>query len=249
MRDVLLPFDPEVFVRHFEIWVKEYIERSGAKGTVSGLSGGLDSAVVAALLNRVFKDKHLALFVNIESSMGDREDARLVANHLGLNYKEIDLTAVYKQLLQVLPPDNGLARANLKPRLRMGVFYYFANLDGRLVAGTGNKSELMVGYFTKFGDGACDFLPIGSLYKTQVRELARYLGIPEKIILKPPSAGLWVGQTDEGELGITYSELDKALYFLEQGKEEEIDLAIRTKVLNLIKKSEHKRLLPPVFKI
>lgn len=247
MEEVLPAFDPEVFIERFEKWVREIIASSGARGTVAGLSGGLDSAVVAALLSRVFKENHLAVFIGIESNPDDLNDARLVAEHLGLNYRELELTSVYRQMLAELPEGSGLARANIKPRLRMAVFYYFANLYGKLVAGTGNKSELMVGYFTKFGDGACDFLPIGSLYKTQVRELARYLEIPEKIIVKPPSAGLWAGQTDEAELGITYAELDAALYLLEQGREDEIRPEVREKVLALVKRSEHKRKMPPIF--
>jgi len=247
MENIFRSFNPEAFVERFEKWAKEIVLSSGANGTVAGLSGGLDSTVVAALLNRVFKDSHLAVFVGIESDSEDLADARLVAEHLGLNYRELDLTQVYRQMLAELPKGNGMAAANIKPRLRMTVFYYFANLYGKLVAGTGNRSEIMIGYFTKFGDGACDFLPIGSLYKTQVRELARYLKIPEKIILKPPSAGLWAGQTDEGELGITYDELDTALYLLEQGRENEINPEIRNRVLKFVRQSEHKRRMPPIF--
>ncbi|HIP57929.1 MAG TPA: NAD(+) synthase, partial [Archaeoglobus profundus] len=141
-------------------------------------------------------------------------------------------------------------------RVRMTICYYYANSLGYLVAGTGNKSELMTGYFTKYGDGGVDFLPIGDLYKTEVFELAKYLGVPEKIIKKIPSAGLWAGQTDEDELGITYNKLDTILKGLEIGyspneickiynvKEEDV-----RRVIHLIESSKHKRELPPIVKV
>ncbi|MCX7831667.1 MAG: NAD+ synthase [Actinobacteria bacterium] len=240
-------FKPEEFVRKFESWFESFFEVSHAEGTVAGISGGIDSSVVSVLLKQILGDKHLAVFIGIESSEDDKMDARLVAEKFNLNYQEIDVTDVFNLLTSKLPEGNMIARANLKPRLRMMTIYFFSNSHNKLVAGTGNKSELMVGYFTKYGDGACDFLPIGSLYKTEVRELARYLGIPERIITKPPSAGLWKDQTDEGEMGITYQELDKALYFIESRQEEKIDPAIYEKVTKMIKNSEHKRNLPVIF--
>lgn len=160
-------------------------------------------------------------------------------------------------MLEVLPLGNKLASANLKPRLRMLTLYYYANNLNYLVAGTGNKSELMVGYFTKYGDGGVDILPIGGLVKAKVRELAGELGIPKEIIDKPPSAGLWDGQTDEEEIGITYEDLDKGILALESGSPGTgmtknqahmvIDSHILSKVENLIKVSAHKRTLPQIF--
>ncbi|MCK4307002.1 NAD(+) synthase, partial [candidate division WOR-3 bacterium] len=138
--------------------------------------------------------------------------------------------------------------ANLKPRLRMLILYYFANKLNYLVAGTGNKSELTVGYFTKYGDGGVDILPLGGLLKTQVIELAKELKIPQKIIEKVPSADLWKGQTDEGELGISYAELDKIILAIESGNSETTDPMVLNKLRNLMQVSEHKRLPIPIFK-
>lgn len=243
----LFKFNPEAFIDSFNSWIEQLIKTSGASGTISGLSGGIDSAVVAVLLFKALKGNHRCVFVDIESSEEDYRDAKLVADTFGIPLEKVDLNQAYKEILKVLPCGSRIAQANLKPRLRMSVFYYYANNENRLVAGTGNKSELKVGYFTKYGDGAVDFLPIGSLYKTQVRMLARFLGIPERIIEKPPSAGLWKGQTDEEELGISYEELDKALYLIEKGREDEVSKDILKKVKGLILRSEHKLMIPPIF--
>lgn len=240
-------FNPKDFVDKFSKWFESYLSESKAAGTVCGLSGGIDSAVVSVLLNKIIGKKHLALFIGIESQEADLEDARMLAEKFDLNFLEFDLTDVYLNLVQNLPEGNKIAYANLKPRLRMITLYFFANSQNRLVAGTGNKTEISVGYFTKYGDGACDFLPIGSIYKTQVRMLARYLGIPEKIIAKPPSAGLWKGQTDEGEMGIAYEELDRALFLIERGHEGSLDKDIYEKVMSMKKGSEHKRCMPEIF--
>ncbi|MEM4292452.1 MAG: NAD(+) synthase, partial [Archaeoglobaceae archaeon] len=130
------------------------------------------------------------------------------------------------------------------PRIRMTINYFFANKLQRLVVGTGNKSEIMVGYFTKYGDGAVDFNPIGDLYKTEVFEVAKFLGVPENIIKKKPTAGLYVGQTDEDEIGMSYAELDEILKAIEKGIKMENEKFKR--VLSLIRASEHKRKLPPI---
>ncbi len=245
---MLYPFNAEEFVESFTEWISEYFERSGASGTIQGLSGGIDSAVVAALMKNALGDKHKCLFIDIESSSSDLEDAKLFADKFGIELEVINLNSVYESLISTLPEGSLIARANLKPRLRMISLYYYANNENRLVIGTGNKTEFMVGYFTKHGDGAADLFPIGDLYKTQVRELARYLGIPERIIVKPPSAGLWSGQTDEGELGITYDELDRALYLIEKNEFEKIEPEVFRRVTEMINRSEHKRTTAPVFK-
>jgi NAD+ synthase len=145
------------------------------------------------------------------------------------------------ELAEVLFGGDRVAVGNLKPRLRMATLYYFANSRNYLVAGTGNKSEIKVGYFTKFGDGGVDILPLGDLLKTQVRELARELGIPEEIIVKPPSAGLWEGQTDEGEMGITYEELDTILTAIESGDTSECNQKVLARVRAMMAASQHKR--------
>ncbi|MDD4954028.1 MAG: NAD+ synthase, partial [Candidatus Omnitrophica bacterium] len=198
-------------------WIKDQVRDAKAKGIVLGLSGGVDSAVVAALCKKAVGQKNLlALVMPCQSHKQDLEDARLVARGLGIKTKVIELSGIYDNFMKILPGAGNLAKTNLKPRLRMLVLYYYANKLNYLVCGTGNKSELMVGYFTKHGDGATDLLPLGNLLKKQVWALAKELGIPERIITKPPSAGLWLGQTDEGEMGITYAVLDDILERLEK---------------------------------
>lgn len=215
-----------------------------------GLSGGIDSALVAALTKEAVGNKRfLALILPCHSQDQDLEDARLVARKLSIRTKIIDLTKIYDNLKKILPKAGSLAQANLKPRLRMLVLYYFANKLNYLVCGTGNKSEMSIGYFTKHGDGATDILPIGDLLKKQVRNLAKQLGIPEHIITKPPTAGLWLGQTDEGEMGITYSELDDILDRIENKRRQILPEEKVNKVKGMIKRSEHKRQTPKVCQI
>jgi NAD+ synthase len=228
-------------------WIRQELSLSRAGGIVMGLSGGIDSCLVACLAKEaVGKSKLLALILPCHSLKSDLEDARVCARHLGIKTRTIDLSATYDKLTKILPAAPRIARANLKPRLRMTVLYYFANKLNYLVCGTGNKSELMVGYFTKHGDGATDILPIGDLLKTEVRALAAGLGLPQRIINKPPSAGLWSGQTDEGEIGLSYAELDDILGRIENKKKQVISKAKVSKVKRLIKNSEHKRQGPGV---
>jgi NAD+ synthase len=148
--------------------------------------------------------------------------------------------------MKIFPKARKLVQANLKPRLRMITLYYFANKLNYLVCGTGNKTELSVGYFTKYGDGGVDLLPIGDLLKRQVRQLARELKVPEYIITKAPTAGLWPGQTDEGEMGITYPELDDILERIEKKRRQVIAKKKLEKVKKMIKCSEHKRVGPNI---
>jgi NAD+ synthase len=237
-----------------EHWIKNYVNSAKAKGIVLGLSGGIDSAVTAALsTNALGRENVLGVSLPIESLSQDLEDAKLVANHLGISFLISELTSVYNELLKVLPSEiqsNQMAMANIKPRLRMTTIYYIGQSKGYLVGGTGNRSEIAIGYFTKYGDGGVDFEPIGNLYKGEVRKLAKFLKIPENIIKKPPSAGLWQGQTDEGEIGMTYDLLDEILYRIDNDlgfkglKEDDVN-----KVYAMMKKAEHKLSLPPVFKI
>jgi NAD+ synthase len=142
-----------------------------------------------------------------------------------------------------------MALANLKPRLRMTALYYLAQSHNYLVAGTGNLSEIMVGYFTKYGDGGVDFEPLGELYKHEVRALARALGLPESIITRPPTAGLWPGQTDEAELGITYDELDAILAALARGYDSGAPEETVARVWRMVEASAHKRATPPTFPV
>jgi NAD+ synthase len=176
------------------------------------------------------------------SNPQDAQYAEIVANQFGISFKKVTLDSVYDNMLESLDAKNSLtlAAANIKPRLRMTALYFFAAINSYLVAGTSNKSELYVGYFTKHGDGGVDFEPIGHLVKSEVRDIARYLEVPAAIIERPPTAGLWEGQTDEDEMGITYEELDH--YILTGAGPEQV----MTHADQLMKKSEHKRCLPPI---
>jgi len=227
-------------------WIKDKVEVAGAKGVVFGLSGGLDSAVVSLLCKTAFPDNSLAFMLPCHSVKEDIEDAVSFAEKFNIMYRIVKLSDHYDELVKefnkvklakTIDSNRGrTAFANIKPRLRMITLYYFANLLNYLVVGTGNKSERMIGYFTKYGDGGVDIAPLGNLLKTEVRDLAKHLGVPREIIDKPPSAGLWKGQTDEAEMGITYEDLDACLSG--QKSMEKVDL--------MVKMSEHKRKLPDI---
>lgn len=207
-------------------WLGQQLKESGAKGFVCGLSGGIDSAVAAALIKRVCPDNMLAIIMPCHSNPQDAKDAMLVAENLKVPYKTVVLDKPFEAMVELLsgeqykPEEKNMAVANIKPRLRMTTLYYHASTLGYLVVGTGNLSELTMGYFTKYGDGGVDLLPLGNLVKHQVKELAEYLGVPRPVIDKDPSAGLWSGQTDEKEMGITYQQLDN--YILTGQAEERV---------------------------
>lgn len=226
-------------------WLQERVNSAGAAGCVLGLSGGIDSAVVAALAKKAFPEKTIAVILPVESSSEDVQDAWLVARELNLQAREINLDKIFHEFIDTIEggrPDEqpgNLAVANVKPRLRMISLYYLAARNNCLVIGTGNKSEIVTGFFTKYGDGGVDLEPIGELVKTQVYELANYLGIPDRIITKEPTAGLWPGQTDEAELGFTYRQLDE--YILSGNTDADAIIKIR----EAIRRSRHKLELPP----
>jgi len=228
-------------------WIRAKVQESGAKGVIVGLSGGIDSSLVAVLSKRAMGDNLLGLIMPCHSIPADIDHAEMLAKKFSITTKTIDLAPVNDLMLKVLPEGNAMARANLRPRLRMMTLYYFANSLGYLVAGTDNKTESFTGYFTKYGDGGVDILPISHLLKRQVRALARALGVPEEIITKPPSAGLWEGQTDEGEMGITYEELDTIIAGIESGNTEGLNPALVEKARRMHAASDHKRRLPPSF--
>ncbi|MCK4994936.1 MAG: NAD+ synthase [Candidatus Omnitrophica bacterium] len=230
-------------------WIKTKVKNAGAKGLIFGLSGGIDSAVIAALAKKAVGNNHLALMMPCHSSKSSITDARVVIKKLGLRSKKVDLTSLYDCFLNTMGKANNLAKANLKARLRMMTLYYHANTLNYLVVGTGNKSELFMGYYTKYGDGGVDILPIADLLKKQVREIARLLGIPRSIIEKAPTADLWSGQTDEEEMGITYKELDEILTSMETGHKCNCSKSKINKVKKSIKLSEHKREMPEICKI
>lgn len=241
-------------------WLRQQVAAAGARGLVVGLSGGIDSAVVIRLCQMATPDQVVGVILPCGSDPRDEADARLVAAHFAVPIVRVDLEPAYERLLDAvrsaiaaLPagiatapgdpadPRSRMPAANLKPRLRMAALYFVANSLNYLVAGTGNRAELTIGYFTKYGDGGVDVLPIGGLLKSDVRTVARELGVPQPIIDKAPSAGLWSGQTDEGEMGFTYAELER---YLTSGPEA-IAPALALRLERMIRATEHKRRLPP----
>ncbi len=232
------------------LWLREQVQNAGLEGYAVGLSGGIDSAVSAALAVRaVGPQKVWSALLPCHSLEEDAAYARMVAEALGLTPVVVDLGPVFDALMAALPAGLDMARANIKPRLRMTTLYYLAQSHRSLVLGTGNKPEITVGYFTKYGDGGVDLEPLGELYKRDVRALARVLGIPEPVITRAPTAGLWPGQTDEGEMGITYDLLDAILEAWEAGVEPDAPAEAVAKVRRMFTASAHKRAMPPVFPV
>ena len=238
--------DTELLAKKLEDWIKDKVLAAGCKGAVLGMSGGVDSSLVGVLCIKAFPKNTLGLIMPCHSIDQDRVHAEAVAKQFSIPTKTIVLDDVFDTYLKILPdfkPDKSLtqlAQANLKARLRMITLYYTANQLKYLVIGSGNRSELTVGYFTKHGDSGVDILPLGNLVKKEVRELARYLGIPQEIIAKAPSAGLWAGQTDEGEMGFTYEGLDN--YILTgKGPEE-----LKKRIEGMKATSAHKCTTPPI---
>lgn len=232
-------------------WLRERLAAAGADGFVFGLSGGVDSAVAAALAVRAVGPDHvLAALLPCHSQPEDARLGQLVADTFNIPTVTVNLGGAYDALTSALPPSgHRLAAANIKPRLRMIGLYYLAQSHNYLVLGSGNKAELSAGYFTKYGDGGVDLLPLGDLFKTQVWGLARELGVPQEVVERPPSAGLWPGQTDEEEMGITYRELDRVLAAIEAGETASVEPATLDKVQGMIAGSAHKRAIPPIFRL
>lgn len=257
-------------------WLREHVSAAGARGLVVGLSGGIDSAVVAGLCQMATPDQVIGVLLPCQTDPQDEADARLVAEHFRLAALRVDLEPACEQLAADLraglarltadhgpsssaprlglsspgvdhatPPTDDLEgrvpSANLKPRLRMSALYFVANSLNCLVAGTSNRCELTIGYFTKHGDGGADLLPIGHLLKSEVRALARDLGVPELIVEKPPSAGLWAGQSDEDDMGFTYADLER---YLTRGPDG-VAPALALRIERLIRRTDHKRAMPP----
>lgn len=255
-RDELVKCENEI-----EESIVRAVEMSKMNGAIVALSGGIDSALVATLASRVVDVYGLLLPDRATSDPLDMEDAQQLASSLGIDYELIEIggivEAVYAARPKLGPKECLLAYANVKPRVRMIVNYFASNLDGRIVLGTGNKTELLMGYFTKYGDGGVDMLPIGDLYKTRVRQMAKHVGVPDDIIEKPPSAGLWKGQTDEEEMGISYQALDKILYgvfdlglsYGEIQKETRVGEAVFTRIMERVRDNEHKRNMPSITDI
>jgi NAD+ synthase len=241
------------------LWMRSQLSSAGARGFLVGLSGGVDSAVVARLAQMAAPGAVTGVLLPCHSDPQDERDALAVASRFSLPTIRVDLSGTFDVLtseaqaaLRLLPeplrsagPADPLRRvplANIKPRLRMTTLYFVANSINYLVAGTGNRSELAIGYFTKYGDGGADLLPLGHLLKGEVLEMAKELGVPGAIIDRPPSAGLWPGQLDEDDMGFTYAELER---YLEEGPQA-VSPALAMRIERLTRSSEHKRMMPPI---
>ncbi|MCL2115962.1 MAG: NAD+ synthase [Methanobrevibacter sp.] len=263
-------------------FIKNKKVESSAKGIAIGLSGGLDSTLVAYLLKEAIGSENI-LGVHMSTSTTPKEDKKhfkLIAEYLNINSKEIAIDDLSKEFINLATDfrrdsrNNGpgnvanvpitgkrtyddyvlkVAEGNLKARIRMSILYYYANLNNFIVAGTGNRSELLIGYFTKYGDGSADILPIANIYKSQLKKLAIAWNIPREIIDKPPSAGLWDGQTDEIEIGFSYEILDKLLHTIVDknldndtiSKEINISHEEINKIRDKIENNKHKLRFPP----
>jgi len=243
-------------------FIKDYVEKSEVKGIVLGLSGGIDSCTTAALSAlAIGGDKVLGLLLPEQETYNvtDVEHAQLVAEKFGFKTEVVDITSTLEAFYASIPifeRADKLCKGNIKARTRMVYIYYYANRLNMLACGSSDKSETMIGYFTKWGDVAADISPLMDLYKTQVRKLAQHIGMPKEIVTKPASPALWPGQLAEKELGIKYETLDLILYGLERFmKTEEIaqQLNIKKELVSKIKRRwlsvEHKRRMPLTTKI
>lgn len=253
-----LSIDPEETKAILTSFIKTYVQNAGSSSVVLGLSGGVDSAVTALLCKEALGLKNVqCVFMPDEATpASDTRHLQLLVKTFHLRCTTIDIAPFVHQFQALHQRLKRLTIANIKPRVRMILLYEIANENGSMICGTSNKSEMLVGYFTKYGDGGVDFQPLGDLYKTQVCQLARHLKIPAPIIKKPPTAGLWLGQTDEKELRMNYATLDKILYGLElKLKDEEIQKAAGVtksqvdRIRAMRVKSQHKRRTPMVPKL
>jgi len=234
-----------------EEFLKKQVSQNNSNGLIFGLSGGIDSAVITHLCSRVFKKESIALIMpdsKITPNI-DIEDSLKMAKSLGLEYKLIDINLISNEYAKYIEP-NDLALGNLKARIRANLLYYYANSKNLLVVGSSDKSEYLIGYFTKFGDGSADILPIVSLYKSQVRELAKFLGVPDSVIAKKSSPQLWKDHIAEDEIGASYDEIDSILFCIfekkmtieETVKTTQIEKKIVDKIYQLYKNTQHKRI-------
>ena len=242
-------------IEHLVNFIKRSVKNAGAKGAVIGLSGGLDSAVVTKLAVDALGAENV-LNVFMPSRVTPHKDYRItseLSDLWGTEFRIIDIQPAVDALTYVLQSEelSLMERGNVSARCRMIVLYNIARKMEYLVLGTSNQSELMTGYFTKHGDGACDVTPLANVYKTQVKQIGKMLKIPEEVLTRPPTAGFWEEQTDEDELGITYDKLDQILYDFENDRTDK-EIAIHTEmspesvkaIRDQVRKTEHKRLMP-----
>ena len=255
VRNPRLPFDAAAEERRITAFIRKTVRQAGARGVVLGLSGGVDSSVVCALCTRALgEDRVMGILMPSASTPADDiKDARQLAGALGIESREVRIDGLVKGLLAALDLDGSkIARANLQARTRMTILYFYANTLSRLVVGTGDRSEIMLGFFTKYGDGGVDFLPIGHLYKTEVRGLGRHLGLGRRITTKPSSPQLWPGHRATDELPADYDKLDLVLHYLlaaglapdEVAARAGTDRSVVGRVSEMNRRSAHKRAPP-----
>lgn len=239
-------------------FIRETVDGSGAGGVILGLSGGIDSALVMKLCCDALGSGRVeaVLLPATDGVSTDEKDAGEYAASLGVRIHRFPIKRDVSAIADAVGASDAKVLGNIKARVRMVYLYANANMRNLRVAGTGNKSELLTGYFTKFGDGAVDFLPLGDIYKTEVRQLAARLRLPEVFLVKPPSAGLWEGQTDEDELGIAYEQLDRILFAMENGlsavetaRETGLEAGLVDRVFSMVESSGHKRAMAPIPRI
>lgn len=249
-------FNPDNAITTIKRFLTGSLLDSGLHGYVIGLSGGIDSALSCTLaVEAVGKEKVLAVLMPYRtSSESSRADARALVQHLGIEHRTVEITPMIDAYFSEITDRTRLRAGNKMARERMSILFDIAHDTGRLVLGTGNRTEICLGYTTLFGDSACSVNPIGELYKTEVRLLARRLGVPESILTKAPSADLWIGQTDEGEIGVTYEQIDRILTLMvDQNVRSLAALEIAgvsqldaSRVIALMNRNAFKRVPPPI---
>ena len=257
------PLDYDYAIKRITQFLKSYLSRTGAEGYVVGLSGGIDSSVTAALLvQAVGPSKVVGLIMPDRSTTPpeDVEDAKQLAKQLGIDFEVVEISNLVEAYVKHVPfadPSHRISIGNLRARIRMNILYLYANRSNYLVCGTGDKSELLLGYFTKYGDGGVDILPIGDVYKTQVRVMGKVLGVPRRIVDKPSSPRLWPGHMAEEELGMRYDVIDAVLYrYVDLGmsvreivEDTGLELATVVRIVERVHRNEHKRKTPPIPRV
>ncbi len=253
-----MEIDPAFTARILCAFIREQLGKFGYKKGIVGLSGGLDSSVCASLAARALGPKNvLGIILPYKETFGpDVEDARSLAKRMGIRVRIIDISPMIDAYFSRNPSRNRIRIGNKMARERMSILYDISAKEKALILGTSNKTELLIGYGTIHGDMACAINPLGDLYKTQIRQVAVYLKVPARIRNKKPTAGLWPDQTDEGEIGLSYAELDRILYELVDERRSAAELAAAgfdrnkvARIMSLIEKSEFKRKMPPIAKI